>query len=213
MKKTLAVLLILVLTLLGPCACAEDIPAEENRYIHPTKGYTFPVPEGWLVVDAENIDGCMDALGKGELVFPALDAPTLNDMKPRFQQLDCAMLFDPHGNNAVFVTESLGNLWTSEQFAATMIPALKAQFTQQHPDIEFTSEGEILPMGENEFITLSGTYHLNGAIFSLDQLYTIDKTRVHCISLTVNDHASPENINLFFREIVSVLTAFSITAL
>lgn len=212
MKKAIAALLVLLLMLPGSCACAENMPTEENLYTHPTKGYTFFVPEGWLIVDAENIEDCISACETGEITSSAVNAQVLNSMMPQIRQLDCAMLFDPYGNNAVFVTESLGNLWSNEQFIALMIPTLKAQFTRQHPDIEFTSEGDLLPLGENEFITLTGTYHLNGGIFSLDQLYIIDKTRVHCISLTVSSHAIPEEANLFFTEMVDILSSFSISA-
>ncbi|MBQ6952023.1 MAG: WG repeat-containing protein [Clostridia bacterium] len=45
MKKAIAALLVLLLMLPGICACAENMPTEENLYTHPTKGYALGISQ------------------------------------------------------------------------------------------------------------------------------------------------------------------------
>lgn len=202
MKKRMALLLAALLSLSAGCTLAE-----EELYTHPTHGYSFTVPDGWLVVDAKNIEEHMDAYENGVMFFTGTNTQSLKNMQPQVLQLDCAILLDPHSNSAIFITENMGTPQTNEKVASQLIPLLKARFQQRYPGIEFTSEGDILTLGENEWIILAGTYSKDGMTFSLDQLYLVDGTLIHCISLTVSNHASPKEASHFYSEVITTLTS------
>lgn len=212
MKKITAFFLALLLSLMGTGVLAEALPAEEEGYTHPARGYSFHVPEGWLMVDKTNIETYIAAYEQGEMAFTGTNAQTLQQLLPRVQQLDCVVLIDPFANNAVFVTESLGTLQTNEQFTLLMMPMLKSQLSKSMPGMEFTSEGELLKFGENEFISLCGTYQMNGLSVSLDQLYILEGTLAHCISLTVTNLFGQQAADAFYTEISNVLASFALAA-
>lgn len=210
MKKIIALLLALMLSLAVPGAMAEALPAQEARYTHPTQGYSFIVPDGWLMVDETNIDAYIAAYEKGEMAFTGVNAQALQQMKAQIVQNNCGALTDPYGNNAIFVSDSIGTLQTNEQFILLFLPILKQQLQQQMPSIEFTSDGEILTFGENQFISLAATYQMSGLPLSLDQLYMLDGTRVHCISLTVSTVFGQAVADQFYAEISNVLASFTL---
>lgn len=207
MKKGVVLLLAALLIFSGSCAFAQ-----ENRYTHPTHGYSFTMPDDWLAVDSKNIENHIAAYEKGVLLFPGTDAASLKNMLSQVLQLDCTILLDPHANNAIFVTENTGVPQTSEQVISQLIPLLKARFQQRYPDITFTACGDILTLGENDFIALSGTYSKDGMTFFLDQLYLVDGTQLHCISLTISSRSSQTEADRFYSEIINVLASCSLAA-
>ena len=212
MKKIIALILALMLSLAIPCAMAEALPAEEARYTHPTQGYSFVVPEGWLMLDATNIDAYIAAYEKGEMTFTGTNAQTLQNLKPQVQGTDCGVLINPYANNAVFVKEDMGIEMTNEQFATIMVPMMKTQLLQQNPTIEFTDEVELLPFGENTFILLSGSYNLNGISASIDMLFLLQGTSLYTVNLTTTSLFGDDLVNAFYTDVFALLGTFATEA-
>lgn len=212
MKKCTALLLALLLSLLCTGAFAEAAPVEDALYTHPTQGYSLLVPEGWLMVDETNIDTLITAYEQGEMTFTGTNAQTLQQLKQQILQTGCAVLINQHANNVVIVKEDMGVEMTNEQFVTLMVPMLKTQLQQQMPTIEFTNEGELLHMGENTFIILSGSYSMNGITAAVDMLFLLQGTSLYTVNLTATSLFGQEVVNAFYEEVFNMLPSFTVPA-
>ena len=180
MKKTIALLLALLLCVLSVSAMAE----EKQVYTHPTKGYSITVPAQWLCVDISNIQQYITAYQNGEMTFTGTNAETLSNLLMQIQSQDCAILIDSSSNNVTITDVDMGIALDHKTFAALMIPQFKSQLSAQFPSMEFTCEGEILTFVDNTFVMLSGIYSMSNIPIEMTQLYYIDDTSLYVITTT-----------------------------
>ena len=209
MKKMMALLMALCLMVMGVPAMAEDA-AQTQLYTNTEMGFSIVVPAQWLVVDKDNIDTYIAAYENGEMTFTGTNAETLKQLKPQVEATDCAVLINPYANNVVLVKENMGMELTNDQFVSMLIPMFRTQLVKQMPTLEFTSEGEVIAAGENEFIVLSGTYQINGITASVDMLFCLDGSDLYTLSLTTTSLFGEEALNTFYEEVFAACATFAI---
>lgn len=208
MKKMMAMMLAVVL-----CVLCLPVTAEENAtqvYTHPTQGYSITVPASWLCVDNTNLQDYITAYENGEMTFTGTNAQTLQALQAQIAGTDCAVLINEYANNIVIVRENAGIALTKEMFISMLIPALKQQLTAQVPSIQFNAEGEVLTLGENEFIVLAGAYQMNGITASVDMLFYLDGTDLYTINLTTTSLFGPDITNTFYAAVQEACATFTV---
>lgn len=208
MKKTMVLLMVFALCVMCVPAMAEE--AGVQTYTHPTQGYSISVPSDWLCVDKNNVQAYIDAYEAGEMTFSGTNAMTLESLKTQLYTTDCAVLINPQANNIVIVKEDVGVALTSKQFVSLMIPTLKQQLSMQIPSIQFTSEGDIVPFGENEFILLAAEYSLNGFAANVDMLFYVDGSNLYTINLTTTPFFGQDAVNQFYADVQAACATFTI---
>ena len=206
MKKLTALMMALLLCV----ACVSAMAEGTQLYTHPTQGYSISVPAEWLCLDKTNMDSLIAAYENGEMTFTGTNAETLKQLKPQVESTDCAVLINPLANNVVLVKENMGMELTNEQFVSMLIPMFRTQLVKQMPTLEFTSEGEVIAAGENEFIVLSGTYQINGITASVDMLFCLDGSDLYTLSLTTTSLFGEEALNTFYEEVFAACATFAI---
>ena len=206
MKKLTALLMALLLCV----ACVSAMAEGTQLYTHPTQGYSISVPAEWLCLDKTNMDSLIAAYENGEMTFTGTNAETLKQLKPQVESTDCAVLINPYANNVVLVKENMGMELTNDQFVSMLIPMFRTQLVKQMPTLEFTSEGEVIAAGENEFIVLSGTYQINGITASVDMLFCLDGSDLYTLSLTTTSLFGEEALNTFYEEVFAACATFAI---
>lgn len=206
MKKLTALMMALLLCVVCVSAMAEGT----QLYTHPTQGYSISVPAEWLCLDKNNVDSLIAAYENGETTFTGTNAETLKQLKPQVESTDCAVLINPLANNVVLVKENMGMELTNDQFVSMLIPMFRTQLVKQMPTLEFTSEGEVIAAGENEFIVLSGTYQINGITASVDMLFCLDGSDLYTLSLTTTSLFGEEALNTFYEEVFAACATFAI---
>ena len=137
MKKLLAIIFALMLF---------AVPALAETYTHPTQGFSVECPEGWLAVDAANIDAHIAAYENGEITFTGTNKDTLTQLKPQIAAQDMVILIDPLGNNIIIYGANIGMAFTMEIFQAAMTPTLLQRIQASAPGITFVDEGSIVEM-------------------------------------------------------------------
>lgn len=205
MKKMTALLLALLLAVM----CIPAMAEETQVYTHPTQGFSITLPADWLVVDNTNVDAYIAAYENGEMTFAGTNAQTLTQLKAQTAVQDCAIAINENSNNLVMMGADLGVELTNEQFVQTLIPSFKQQIAATMPGLEFTSEGEIVTLGENEFIFLSAEMDLGGAKMYADQVFMLDGTMMYLINVTATDVYGAEAKNAFYAQLQTVLTTFT----
>lgn len=206
MKKLTALMMALLLC----AACVSAMAEGTQLYTHPTQGYSISVPAEWLCLDKTNMDSLIAAYENGEMTFTGTNAETLKQLKPQVESTDCAVLINPYANNVVLVKENMGMELTNDQFVSMLIPMFRTQLVNQMPTLEFTSEGEVIAAGENEFIVLSGTYQINGITASVDMLFCLDGSDLYTLSLTTTSLFGEEALNTFYEEVFAACATFAI---
>ncbi|MBR3906166.1 MAG: hypothetical protein IKJ51_10735 [Clostridia bacterium] len=206
MKKLTALMMALLLCV----ACVSAMAEGTQLYTHPTQGYSISVPAEWLCLDKTNVDSLIAAYENGEMTFTGTNAETLKQLKPQVESTDCAVLINPLANNVVLVKENMGMELTNDQFVSMLIPMFRTQLVKQMPSLEFTSEGEVIAAGENEFIVLSGTYQINGITASVDMLFCLDGSDLYTLSLTTTSLFGEEALNTFYEEVFAACATFAI---
>lgn len=206
MKKLTALMMALLLCV----ACVSAVAEGTQLYTHPTQGYSISVPAEWLCLDKTNMDSLIAAYENGEMTFTGTNAETLKQLKPQVESTDCAVLINPYANNVVLVKENMGMELTNDQFVSMLIPMFRTQLVNQMPTLEFTSEGEVITAGENEFIVLSGTYQINGITASVDMLFCLDGSDLYTLSLTTTSLFGEEVLNTFYEEVFAACATFAI---
>lgn len=206
MKKLTALMMALLLCV----ACVSAMAEGTQLYTHPTQGYSISVPAEWLCLDKTNMDSLIAAYENGEMTFTGTNAETLKQLKPQVESTDCAVLINPLANNVVLVKENMGMELTNDQFVSMLIPMFRTQLVKQMPTLEFTSEGEVIAAGENEFIVLSGTYQINGITASVDMLFCLDGSDLYTLSLTTTSLFGEEALNTFYEEVFAACATFAI---
>lgn len=206
MKKLTALMMALLLCV----ACVSAMAEGTQLYTHPTQGYSISVPAEWLCLDKTNVDSLIAAYENGEMTFTGTNAETLKQLKPQVEATDCAVLINPLANNVVLVKENMGMELTNDQFVSMLIPMFRTQLVNQMPTLEFTSEGEVIAAGENEFIVLSGTYQINGITASVDMLFCLDGSDLYTLSLTTTSLFGEEALNTFYEEVFAACATFAI---
>ena len=206
MKKLTALMMALLLCV----ACVSAMAEGTQLYTHPTQGYSISVPAEWLCLDKTNVDSLIAAYENGEMTFTGTNAETLKQLKPQVEATDCAVLINPYANNVVLVKENMGMELTNDQFVSMLIPMFRTQLVKQMPTLEFTSEGEVIAAGENEFIVLSGTYQINGITASVDMLFCLDGSDLYTLSLTTTSLFGEEVLNTFYEEVFAACATFAI---
>lgn len=206
MKKLTALMMALLLCV----ACVSAMAEGTQLYTHPTQGYSISVPAEWLCLDKTNMDSLIAAYENGEMTFTGTNAETLKQLKPQVESTDCAVLINPYANNVVLVKENMGMELTNDQFVSMLIPMFRTQLVNQMPTLEFTSEGEVIAAGENEFIVLSGTYQINGITASVDMLFCLDGSDLYTLSLTTTSLFGEEALNTFYEEVFAACATFAI---
>ena len=206
MKKLTALMMALLLCV----ACVSAMAEGTQLYTHPTQGYSISVPAEWLCLDKNNVDSLIAAYENGEMTFTGTNAETLKQLKPQVESTDCAVLINPLANNVVLVKENMGMELTNDQFVSMLIPMFRTQLVKQMPTLEFTSEGEVIAAGENEFIVLSGTYQINGITASVDMLFCLDGSDLYTLSLTTTSLFGEEALNTFYEEVFAACATFAI---
>lgn len=206
MKKLTALMMALLLCV----ACVSAMAEGTQLYTHPTQGYSISVPAEWLCLDKTNMDSLIAAYENGEMTFTGTNAETLKQLKPQVEATDCAVLINPLANNVVLVKENMGMELTNDQFVSMLIPMFRTQLVKQMPTLEFTSEGEVIAAGENEFIVLSGTYQINGITASVDMLFCLDGSDLYTLSLTTTSLFGEEALNTFYEEVFAACATFAI---
>lgn len=206
MKKLTALMMALLLCV----ACVSAMAEGTQLYTHPTQGYSISVPAEWLCLDKTNMDSLIAAYENGEMTFTGTNAETLKQLKPQVEATDCAVLINPYANNVVLVKENMGMELTNDQFVSMLIPMFRTQLVKQMPTLEFTSEGEVIAAGENEFIVLSGTYQINGITASVDMLFCLDGSDLYTLSLTTTSLFGEEALNTFYEEVFAACATFAI---
>ncbi len=206
MKKLTALMMALLLC----AACVSAMAEGTQLYTHPTQGYSISVPAEWLCLDKTNMDSLIAAYENGEMTFTGTNAETLKQLKPQVEATDCAVLINPLANNVVLVKENMGMELTNDQFVSMLIPMFRTQLVNQMPTLEFTSEGEVIAAGENEFIVLSGTYQINGITASVDMLFCLDGSDLYTLSLTTTSLFGEEALNTFYEEVFAACATFAI---
>ena len=206
MKKLTALMMALLLCV----ACVSAMAEGTQLYTHPTQGYSISVPAEWLCLDKTNMDSLIAAYENGEMTFTGTNAETLKQLKPQVEATDCAVLINPLANNVVLVKENMGMELTNDQFVSMLIPMFRTQLVNQMPTLEFTSEGEVIAAGENEFIVLSGTYQINGITASVDMLFCLDGSDLYTLSLTTTSLFGEEALNTFYEEVFAACATFAI---
>lgn len=206
MKKLTALMMALLLCV----ACVSAMAEGTQLYTHPTQGYSISVPAEWLCLDKTNLDSLTAAYENGEMTFTGTNAETLKQLKPQVEATDCAVLINPYANNVVLVKENMGMELTNDQFVSMLIPMFRTQLVKQMPTLEFTSEGEVITAGENEFIVLSGTYQINGITASVDMLFCLDGSDLYTLSLTTTSLFGEEVLNTFYEEVFAACATFAI---
>ena len=206
MKKLTALMMALLLC----AACVSAMAEGTQLYTHPTQGYSISVPAEWLCLDKTNVDSLIAAYENGEMTFTGTNAETLKQLKPQVEATDCAVLINPLANNVVLVKENMGMELTNDQFVSMLIPMFRTQLVNQMPTLEFTSEGEVIAAGENEFIVLSGTYQINGITASVDMLFCLDGSDLYTLSLTTTSLFGEEALNTFYEEVFAACATFAI---
>lgn len=206
MKKLTALMMALLLCV----ACVSAMAEGTQLYTHPTQGYSISVPAEWLCLDKTNVDSLIAAYENGEMTFTGTNAETLKQLKPQVESTDCAVLINPLANNVVLVKENMGMELTNDQFVSMLIPMFRTQLVKQMPTLEFTSEGEVIAAGENEFIVLSGTYQINGITASVDMLFCLDGSDLYTLSLTTTSLFGEEALNTFYEEVFAACATFAI---
>ena len=156
------------------------------------------------------MDSLIAAYENGEMTFTGTNAETLKQLKPQVEATDCAVLINPYANNVVLVKENMGMELTNDQFVSMLIPMFRTQLVKQMPTLEFTSEGEVIAAGENEFIVLSGTYQINGITASVDMLFCLDGSDLYTLSLTTTSLFGEEVLNTFYEEVFAACATFAI---
>lgn len=208
MKKAMAFVMALVMSMLCASVMAEDV--EKQVYTCPAKSYTITVPGDWLCVDKTNVDAYIEAYEKGEMTFSGTNAMTLEGLKPQIVSADCAVLINPYANNVVIVKEAIGLTLTNDTFVSMMIPLLKQQLTSQIPAIEFTAEGERLSLGDKEFVLLAAEYSLNGITASVDMLFYLDGSALYTLSLTTTPLFGQDVVNAFYADVQEACATFQV---
>lgn len=206
MKKLTALMMALLLCV----ACVSAMAEGTQLYTHPTQGYSISVPAEWLCLDKTNMDSLIAAYENGEMTFTGTNAETLKQLKPQVEATDCAVLINPLANNVVLVKENMGMELTNDQFVSMLIPMFRTQLVNQMPTLEFTSEGEVIAAGENEFIVLSGTYQINGITASVDMLFCLDGSDLYTLSLTTTSLFGEEALSTFYEEVFAACATFAI---
>lgn len=196
MKKTLILLMAMLLCVLCLPVQAEGI----QTYVHPNQGYSIDVPAEWLCVDKTNVQDYIAASEAGELAFTGTNKDTLLTLVPQLESTDCTVMINPYANNIVVVKENMGAEFTTEQFVAMLIPMLKQQLENQMPTIQFTAEGDVLPLGDKEFILLSGVYSMNNLPISVDMLFYLHGKDLFTVNLTTTGLFGQEVTDAFYQE-------------
>lgn len=206
MKKWMILFMAVLLCGMSVSALAEDT----QLYSHPTEGYSISVPAQWLCVDKSNLDALIAAYEKGEMTFTGTNANTLREIKAQVEGIDCAVLINPHANNIVITKEKVGVELTIEQFVALVVPMLRSQLQQQLPGLEFTSEGDMVTLGENKFAMLAGRYSIDDRDTTLEMLYYLDGADLYTLTLTPSFIADQDIVNAFYGEVVAACRTFTV---
>lgn len=204
MKKAMSLLLALMLCVL----CLPSLAEDTQVYTHPTWGFSITVPADWFCVDKTTIRDSLEASKKGELSSRTASPETLEALLPQIESTDCAVLADPYGNNIVIVREDVGIAITNEEFVELMIPALKSQLSAQIPTIQFAAEGEIVPIGDKNFINLSAEYDLGGVTAIVDMLFYLEGTYMYTLNLTATEMFGADAKNDFYQAVFDACGTF-----
>lgn len=212
MKKLLAILLSLLLSLSCLTAMAEEAAPETQVYTHPRMGFSVTLPAQWMVVDMDNVQSLIDGYNAGEVTYSGSNALTLTQVAPQLASTDGVMVIDPASNNVMLTGADIGIALTNELFVALMIPMLQSEIETQVPGIEFTSVGEIITYGENQFITLSADYEMMGIPMAIDQLYLLDGSIMYVINITAHSVFGEEIQDAFYTQVLDMLGTFQLPA-
>ncbi|MBE5786835.1 MAG: hypothetical protein E7324_04760 [Clostridiales bacterium] len=203
MKKLIALMMTLVMLL----SCVPAMAADTQEYTHSDFGFSFTAPANWLIVDKSNYQAYINAYNAGTMTFSGTNAATLSQLAAQIEASNCVVAVDPYANNIVMTGVDLGMALTNELFVAILIPQLKTELSNTMPGIEFTSVGEIVPFGENKFITLSATYEMYGTSISVDQLYLLSGTMMYVVNLTTTPVFGDDAIDSFYASTLEVLSS------
>lgn len=144
------------------------------------------------------------------MTFTGTNAMTLELLKPQLETSDCAVLINPYANNVVIVKENMVMAFTQDLFVSMVIPMLKKQLSTQMPSIQFTAEGEILTLGDKDFILLAGEYSLNGIAAAVDMLFYLDGEDLYTINLTTTSVFGQDVVNDFYADVQEAFATFRI---
>lgn len=208
MKKMTALVLALVLSILCVPALAEDAAVQD--YTNTELGFTVTLPGDWLVVDRENVDAYIAAYEKGEMTFTGTNAPTLQQLKPLFAAQNMAIAISPNAYNVTLSSADLGIALTNEQFIEMLIPVFKEQIASSMPGMQIVTDGEVLPLGDNEFIFLSGELDMNVMTAYADQMFLLKGTKMYLVNVTSTNVFGEEMQNAFYAQLMDIIASFTV---
>jgi len=200
MKKLLALVFALMLF---------AVPVLAETYTHPTQGFSVECPEGWLAVDAANIDDYIAAYENGEMTFTGLNKDTLTQLKAQITAQDATILIDPLANNIVIAGADIGMPFTMDVFQAAMTPTLLQKIQSGVPGITFVDEGSIVEMNGRQYMTIVGTYEMNGVTVGVQQIYYLEGTCMYVFNVTVTSLGGADYLLYFDTLIDQVLNSFN----
>lgn len=183
MKKILAILMALSLMLmpvLSMAEAAEELPAA-LIYTHTDGLYSFEYPEGWTLLNAENIQETLDAMaGAGDEEMAELVAT----YGPQIQQTGMVMLLNETGfTNVNVVSQYVGMKPTDEQLLA-LAPSLVAQLSGVMEGIQFLNEGSLVELNGLKALMVEYTCELSGTAMQGAQVYVPGAENLYIFTYT-----------------------------
>lgn len=175
--------------------------AEETLYTQPDGLYTVTVPEGWLVVDAANVEAILEQAGKEESFNSAI--------RTALQQaagVPIAIFYAPDASvdgvmaNINIAAIDLG-MAVSADMLLTMAPQLDAQFKATFADWEAADEAALVDLGVRQIMGMGGTYTLLDKTMSMQQAFFTVGTTMYTVTLT----ATPDTLDSYAEAFAQLL--------
>jgi len=207
MKRMAALILAAMLC----CLCFSAQGAEKLvSYTHPTCGYTLRRPPEWLLVDAANVDGYIEAYQSGALKHGAADAEYLTQMAPILHADDSVVMLDLNGNYLQLICYPISVKMTLEQFMWTVLPGVLEEMKAYYPDGEYLTDGEIVDYGDNRYALLSVNFKdEDGMPYCEDWLFLLEAGYIMEVYICAQELINPQRTKEFYAQARKVLASIA----
>lgn len=193
-KKWLALLLALTLTLIPAFALAEAAADEAYAaYSNETNGYTIDYPDDWTLVSKESLQSVLDALDSGETVVDGLDSSTIKACQSQIENMDMVMFISPDGVvNANVTYQAVSGKVTSDEILSHVCPLVKQQFESAYQGYAELTDPAVQTVGDNEFVETAGQYTLSDQSFIILQALCSSDSALYTVTYVINNSMDPD---------------------
>lgn len=204
MFKKLSLILAVMLVFVSTAAFASEL----TTYANETNGYQIDYPSDWTLLSKDSITEVTDMIANGEI--EGLDSATISAYVSQVEQMDMMVALNDDGTNINLIYQDVG-MELSSDMLISMLPQMTAQFESIFSDFAATDAGSAVTLGDNSYVTVSGTYSLTGVSMMMSQYYASAGTTLYIFTITT---PNPEALDMDAQNALyeSILTSFKTPA-